>query len=328
MPDGKLKPGVFGFRTIDDCNAIVAQGEAEPPRRRDRRRPARPGSRPRAPEPRLRGPCRASRRASHGDAARHRRRRDPEIEHGSDGRQRPSQEAHHRGARRGRGHRARLQGRHHARLRHGRRLRRHQAQLGNRAALRTHRRARHRGRQPHALGRRSRTSTWSANARSTAARSTAWWRRCGSRPRCSPTTSPDSNPTPPITAPSSRPSSRSWASNSPPWASPSPPRTRDEIIQFTEPKRGIYKKLIVREGRLVGGILMGDISKAAYLMQASTATRRCPTSGCRCCSISARPARRSPSTRCRREMQVCNCNGVTKAAIAACVAGGMRSAPA
>ena len=45
-------------------------------------------------------------------------------------------------------------------------------------------------------------------------------------------------------------------------------RTRDEVVQFTEPKRGTYKKLIVRDGRLVGGILMGDISKAAYLMQA------------------------------------------------------------
>ena len=42
---------------------------------------------------------------------------------------------------------------------------------------------------------------------------------------------------------------------------------RDEVVQFTEAKRGIYKKLIVRDGRLVGGILMGDISKAAFLMQ-------------------------------------------------------------
>ena len=47
-----------------------------------------------------------------------------------------------------------------------------------------------------------------------------------------------------------------------------PADERDEIIQFTEPKRGTYKKLIVRDGRLVGGILMGDISKAAFLMQA------------------------------------------------------------
>ena len=37
----------------------------------------------------------------------------------------------------------------------------------------------------------------------------------------------------------------------------------DELIQFAEPKKGTYKKLIVRDGHLVGGILMGDISKAA-----------------------------------------------------------------
>jgi SAM-dependent methyltransferase len=46
------------------------------------------------------------------------------------------------------------------------------------------------------------------------------------------------------------------------------PLEGDELIQFTEPKKGTYKKLIVRDSRLVGGILMGDISKAAYLMQA------------------------------------------------------------
>jgi nitrite reductase (NADH) large subunit len=46
-----------------------------------------------------------------------------------------------------------------------------------------------------------------------------------------------------------------------------PAEDRDEVVQFTEPKKGTYKKLIVRDGRLVGGILMGDISKAAYLMQ-------------------------------------------------------------
>ena len=47
-----------------------------------------------------------------------------------------------------------------------------------------------------------------------------------------------------------------------------PQYPEDEVVQFSEPKRGTYKKLIIREGRLVGGILLGDISKAAYLMQA------------------------------------------------------------
>jgi nitrite reductase (NADH) large subunit len=46
-----------------------------------------------------------------------------------------------------------------------------------------------------------------------------------------------------------------------------PEYPEDEVVQFSEPERGTYKKLIIREGRLVGGILLGDISKAAYLMQ-------------------------------------------------------------
>ena len=47
-----------------------------------------------------------------------------------------------------------------------------------------------------------------------------------------------------------------------------PEQPQDEVVQFSEPKKGTYKKLIVRDGRLVGAILLGDISKAPYLMQA------------------------------------------------------------
>ncbi len=72
------------------------------------------------------------------------------------------------------------------------------------AARRTDGRARHRGGQPHALRRRHERLSWSASARSTAARSTGWWRRCGSRPRSSPTTSPHATRGAPTTAPSWR----------------------------------------------------------------------------------------------------------------------------
>jgi nitrite reductase (NADH) large subunit len=27
LPDGRIKPGLFGFRTIDDCNAIVLKAK-------------------------------------------------------------------------------------------------------------------------------------------------------------------------------------------------------------------------------------------------------------------------------------------------------------
>ncbi len=47
-----------------------------------------------------------------------------------------------------------------------------------------------------------------------------------------------------------------------------PTEEGDEVVQFTEAKKGTYKKLIIRNGRLVGGILLGDIRKAPYLSQA------------------------------------------------------------
>ena len=80
-----------------------------------------------------------------------------------------------------------------------------------------------------------------------------------------------------------------------------PAEERDEIIQFTEPKKGTYKKLIVRDGRLVGGILMGDISKAAYLMQCFDRDAPLPDERLVAAVRSRRcRARRSRSTKCRR----------------------------
>jgi nitrite reductase (NADH) large subunit len=37
-----------------------------------------------------------------------------------------------------------------------------------------------------------------------------------------------------------------------------PDRENDEVVTYTEPSRGIYKKLIVRNGYLAGAILLGD----------------------------------------------------------------------
>ena len=224
-PDGKLQPGVFGFRTIDDCNAIVA--EAKKSRRavvigggllglEAARGP---------PQSRLRGPRRAPRRASHGDAARCDRRAIL----------RSSMEAmgvnvHLKKMTTEMLGEDRVTG---LAFKDGTTLecdmvvivRRHQAECGDRPALRAHASSAPSWSTTTCARSTIRTSMWSANARSTAAASTAWWRRCGSRPRCSPTTSPATSRTPPITARSSPPSSRSWASSSPPWASPSRPRS-------------------------------------------------------------------------------------------------------
>jgi nitrite reductase (NADH) large subunit len=99
----------------------------------------------------------------------------------------------------------------------------------------------------------------------------------------------------------------------------------DEIIQFTEPKRGTYKKLIVRDGRLVGGILMGDISKAAFLMQAFDRESPLPDERLSLLFDLGTPSQKVTLDEMPAEAQVCNCNGVSKAAIGSCVATGKRT---
>ncbi len=104
-----------------------------------------------------------------------------------------------------------------------------------------------------------------------------------------------------------------------------PADERDEVIQFSEARHGTYKKLIVREGRLVGAMLMGDISKAAYLMQAFDRDSPLPDERLSLLFDLGTPAQKVTLDEMPAETQVCNCNGVTKAAIGACVAGGART---
>ncbi|MDX6366655.1 MAG: nitrite reductase large subunit, partial [Nocardioidaceae bacterium] len=47
-----------------------------------------------------------------------------------------------------------------------------------------------------------------------------------------------------------------------------PERDTDEHIVFSEPKRGVYKSVIVRDDKLVGATLLGDVRKVAFLTQA------------------------------------------------------------
>ena len=40
----------------------------------------------------------------------------------------------------------------------------------------------------------------------------------------------------------------------------------DEVIQIIEDRKGVYRKLIVRDGRLVGALLVGSTDAAAALV--------------------------------------------------------------
>jgi nitrite reductase (NADH) large subunit len=104
-----------------------------------------------------------------------------------------------------------------------------------------------------------------------------------------------------------------------------PSEERDEVIQFSEPRKGTYKKLIVRDSRLVGSILMGDISKAAYLMQAFDRDSPLPEERLSLLFDLGTPSQKITLDEMPATTQVCNCNGVTKGAIGTCVAAGKRS---
>jgi nitrite reductase (NADH) large subunit len=103
------------------------------------------------------------------------------------------------------------------------------------------------------------------------------------------------------------------------------PAEGDESITFAEPDRGVYKNVIVRDGRLAGATLVGDVAKAAYLIQAFERGLDLPAERASLLfDLGGAAAEVSPAEM-PDDTQVCNCNGVAKAAICGAVAGGCRT---
>ncbi len=99
----------------------------------------------------------------------------------------------------------------------------------------------------------------------------------------------------------------------------------DEVVQYSEPRRGVYRKLIVRDGRLAGAILLGDTAMAPALIQAYD--RGTPLPDNRAEVLFPRSAGGSPPSVADLpdDAQICNCNGVSKARIVAAVKAGQLS---
>ena len=96
----------------------------------------------------------------------------------------------------------------------------------------------------------------------------------------------------------------------------------DELVHYSEPGRGVYKKLIIREGRLAGAILLGDGLTSAGVIQAYDRNSELPTNrselifpgtAAKAVDVSELPV----------NAQICNCNGVSKGKIAEAVEDGM-----
>jgi assimilatory nitrate reductase electron transfer subunit len=101
-----------------------------------------------------------------------------------------------------------------------------------------------------------------------------------------------------------------------------------ELVTFSDSRRGVYQKLVVREGRLVGAIMLGDTRNAGTLAQlfernapvpddraALLMPRRASASAAAAPSPAVLPARAT----------ICQCNGVTKAAICSAWQDGART---
>ncbi len=219
VDDKTLTPGVFGFRTLDDTNAMLEYAQRAPAGGRDRRWAARAGGGVRAAAARARGARRAVRAGADEPAARRGGRSDP-----AQGRR----AAGHHGAHSASGPPrcaapARSAGSCSATARRSTAT----WSCSPRASGPTWAWASSpvspwngRSSPTTRCGRSTTpTSTRSGSARSTAARCTGWSRRCGNRPPCSPTTSPAPTRRRPTTARGSPRSSRSPGSTWHRWAS-------------------------------------------------------------------------------------------------------------
>lgn len=104
-----------------------------------------------------------------------------------------------------------------------------------------------------------------------------------------------------------------------------PARDDDEFVRFSEPRRGVYKSVVIRDGRLVGATLLGDSSKVAFLTQAYDRGLPLPEKRVELLFQLAGPSQEEGAAEMDDGVQVCNCNGVSKGDLVACVLGGTKS---
>lgn len=99
----------------------------------------------------------------------------------------------------------------------------------------------------------------------------------------------------------------------------------DELVVFSEPRRGVYLNAVLRGDRLVGATLLGDVRKTSFLTQAFDKALPLPEERIRLLFDMGDAAAEVGAAELDDAAQVCNCNGVTKGAIVEAVQGGATS---
>ncbi len=104
-----------------------------------------------------------------------------------------------------------------------------------------------------------------------------------------------------------------------------PEHPDDEFVQYSEPKHGVYKTVVIRDGKLVGATLVGDVSKVSFLTQAFDSGLPLPDERVALMFDIGTPDVGVGIAELADDAQVCNCNGVSKGALVACVRDGESS---
>jgi nitrite reductase/ring-hydroxylating ferredoxin subunit len=155
------------------------------------------------------------------------------------------------------------------------------------------------------------------------ARCTGWSRRCGSRQPCSPTTSPA--PTPKAAYHGSRIATKLKVAGVG-LASiglKHPEKEDDEFVRFSEPRRGVYKSVVIRDGKL--GCHPARRRREGRLTQSFDRGLPLPEERVELLFELAGSSGQEGAAEMDDSVQVCNCNGVSKGDLVACVRSGTRN---
>ena len=101
-----------------------------------------------------------------------------------------------------------------------------------------------------------------------------------------------------------------------------PERETDEHIVFSEPSRGVFKSIVIRDNKMVGATLLGDSRKVAYLTQAFDKGLPLPEERISLMFDLGTPGEEQGVAELDDGAQVCNCNGVSKKSLVDAVKGG------
>ena len=105
-----------------------------------------------------------------------------------------------------------------------------------------------------------------------------------------------------------------------------PERDTDEHLVFSEPRQGVYKSVVIRDDRLIGATLLGDVSRVAFLTQAFDKGMALPEVRAELMfDLGGDKGAEQGVAELDDAAQVCNCNGVSKGALVHAVEGGCTS---